>query len=275
MLCLTRYLGEMIGDLIRPCNRVWRFYLIVREIVEIVTCPYFVKGTDLYLRTLIQEHHEMYVEITGENLKPKHHRMLYFPEILRRNGPLVDVTALLSERKHRMGKMYAHIMNSRIDLPLSVSIKVQLQLCYQLMSFECEPCSVFTGVKKSLITCLESYQQFHALLPFNLLDTISTAQCVEINGTSYRKGMVVVLGLNDMLPEFGGIAHIVLQNDAVKFVIRKKITIDYRNHFCTYAVKDTNEFVYLSQSDFLSHVPLWQRTAVDDGEPVVSMKFAL
>ncbi|KAJ1521808.1 hypothetical protein ONE63_003443 [Megalurothrips usitatus] len=65
MLCCTRYLGEIVGDLVPEKNRVWKLYLIIREIVDIVTAPYFQDGVDIYLGALVQEHHELYLLFFG------------------------------------------------------------------------------------------------------------------------------------------------------------------------------------------------------------------
>ena len=79
MLCLARYLGQMVGDLVPAGNRVWKLYQIVREIVEILTCPFVEEGIDVYLSVLVQEHHEH--EYFGA-LKPKHHFLLHYAYLM-------------------------------------------------------------------------------------------------------------------------------------------------------------------------------------------------
>uniref|UniRef100_A0ABD2VVX8 Uncharacterized protein n=1 Tax=Trichogramma kaykai TaxID=54128 RepID=A0ABD2VVX8_9HYME len=39
LLCLTRYLGLMIGDLVSPDNPAWELYLLLRKIIRIITSP--------------------------------------------------------------------------------------------------------------------------------------------------------------------------------------------------------------------------------------------
>jgi len=93
-------------------------------------------------------------------------------------------------------------------------------------------------------------------------------------GTTYQTDMVVVIGC-DLYPVFAIIKHIVIQDNLVKFVLRQKETLSYRAHSCAYVVSDIMNYVFVSQDNFFSHVPLWQRTAVDDGAQLVSLRSAL
>ena len=43
MLCLTGYLGIMIGDLIPAENEYWKLYICLRKIVEVLTSPTLVE----------------------------------------------------------------------------------------------------------------------------------------------------------------------------------------------------------------------------------------
>lgn len=131
-LCLARYLGEMIGDLVPEGNGVWDFYLLVRGIAEILTCPFIENGVDKYLEIVVKEHHEMYLKYFG-SLQPKHHFSVHYSMLLKLLGPLVLLSALMCERFHRRGTMYARTSNSRVDLAFSVAIKYQLYLCERLM----------------------------------------------------------------------------------------------------------------------------------------------
>ena len=69
----------MVGDYIPEDEAVWCFFLVFREIVEILTAPYVNRNMVEYLRTIISEHHEMYISLFGCNLKSKYHYMLHYP----------------------------------------------------------------------------------------------------------------------------------------------------------------------------------------------------
>lgn len=275
MLCLGKYLGEMVGDLVPEGNGVWRLFLILREILEIVTCPVFENGVDLYLETLVQEHHELYLYYFG-NLKPKHHFMVHYGALLRRNGPLIHLSALMCERNHRRGKLYARVSNSRIDLGLSMALKFQLYLCERLMRRDNFDRDVRTTQK--CIVPLETLSHFNAFvptLPFNPDGDVVVVQSVEVFGTYYKVGMILVVKVGDLLPTFGKIVHILLRQNAVIFVTQVQSCVSYRSHICAYDVTDSAEFLCIEQSNLLYFTPLWLRTAVSDGRNVVSVKHLL
>lgn len=55
MLCLVWYFGIMIGDLVNKSNEVQQFYMILRQIIDLVTCKTIqLKCTGLH-STLISE----------------------------------------------------------------------------------------------------------------------------------------------------------------------------------------------------------------------------
>ncbi|KAE8739484.1 hypothetical protein FOCC_FOCC015014 [Frankliniella occidentalis] len=274
-LCLARYLGEMVGDLVPPDNMAWRYYLIMREILEIVTSPYFLKGTEDYLRVLIREHHELFVQLSG-HLRPKHHFMVHFPDIMKRNGPFINYSALLLERKHREGKMYARASNSRRNLPFSVAVKIQLRFAHHLMSFN--PTVTFKPVlkvRKVRISSLLNVNMFLEILPFPPNCVVSMTRAVDVLGTTYRINMVVIISSYDLFPVLGKIRHIILSNDGPMFVVQKLSSVCYRENICAFVVREVlDEYVYVSQKMFVSYLPLWQRTS-QAGEQVVSLRHSL
>lgn len=274
MLCLVRYLGLMIGDLVPVQNRVWEFYLVLREITEIVSAHYHVPGTDVYLGNLIQEHHEQYVALFGP-LKPKHHFTSHAAQQMRINGPLSRLDTLTSERKHRQGKLYARAMNSRINPPLSISIKLQLELSEHLLHLNGAPHESPQGVKKCRVQQLPNFQQYINFLPFHVGEVISTAKSVSSHGTVYKKNMIVVVSVHETYPTFGKIVCIIQDGVQYKFVINVLRTVCYQRHFCAYEVENSDHYIYVSQSDFISYVPLWARLSVMNGATMVALKCAV
>lgn len=273
MLCLARYLGEMIGDLVPEDCVIWKFYLLVREIVDIVTSPVFEPGVDLYLDILVKEHNEMYLLYFGA-LKPKQHFMVHYGRLLRRNGSLSLISALLCERNHRKGKAYARVCNSRINPAFSVAIKHQLYLCERLMRPENERPLKVTKLHAMQYRTLKNYESFANLYPLDPDAIVSVAESVEIHGTRYQNNMVLVVQVGSLLPTFGKIVHCVILEDSVLFVINVLKTVCYRGHICSYEVQTSCEWVCVKHSELLYYMPLWQRTYFD-GKQTVSIKHIL
>ncbi|KAE8737756.1 hypothetical protein FOCC_FOCC016777 [Frankliniella occidentalis] len=106
MLCLSRYLGEIIGDLVPENNPVWRLYLRMREILDIIMCPVVLPRVINYFGTVVQEHHELSIQYFGD-VKPKFHNLLHYGQLMKNNGPLVLIDAMPCERQHLIGKRYS------------------------------------------------------------------------------------------------------------------------------------------------------------------------
>lgn len=67
-------------------------------------------------------------------LKPKHHYMLHYSQVMRNVGPLWFVCCLRWEAKHKPFKQAARATNSRRNLPLTLAIKHQLNICARFLS---------------------------------------------------------------------------------------------------------------------------------------------
>ena len=77
--------GVIIGDCIPESDEYWDLYLHLKSVGEIINLRYFNKDFIDFLKTLITEHHELYVELFGEKLKPKFHFLLHYPRITIHN----------------------------------------------------------------------------------------------------------------------------------------------------------------------------------------------
>lgn len=101
MACLVRYLGLIIGDKIPQNNCAWEVFLLLKQIISIVTSRTIHESTPKLLKSLIEEHHSFYLEIFNNvTLKPKHHIITHYPEIMTTVGPLINISSMRFEAKH-------------------------------------------------------------------------------------------------------------------------------------------------------------------------------
>jgi len=87
-----------------------------------------------YLKYLISEHHDMYLSLFNSSLKPKHHFLLHYPNIILKAGPLIYLSCMRFEAKHKELKKNANNVQSRKNLPLTLAKKSQLNFLYRRMS---------------------------------------------------------------------------------------------------------------------------------------------
>lgn len=129
MLCLVRYLGLMIGDMIPPNNEHWKLYLVLRKLIGVLTSPRLTGGEIENLREVIQKHNALYISLFGA-LKPKMHFLLHYVTLMLLNGPVIHFSTLMFERKNKALKEMAICSTSNINLPQTIAIRHQLQQCY-------------------------------------------------------------------------------------------------------------------------------------------------
>ena len=217
----------------------------------------------------------MYLRYFGL-LKPKHHFLVHYGLLLKLLVPLFWLSALKCERFHRRGSIYGKVCNSKVDFPFSVAVKYQLYLCERLMRSENDrrPCKM-TFARNLHSYSLEFYHSFAKIIPFNGNDVVTDVKSLEVFGTTYAKNMVLVVRVDELLPVFGKIVHILVNENSVLFVINVLKNLFYRENTCAYGVSISNEWVCLRHSDLFYYLPLWQRTCATYGTKMVSVQHML
>ncbi|KAL0148647.1 hypothetical protein M9458_055974, partial [Cirrhinus mrigala] len=98
--CLLRLLPLLVGEKIaNPTeNEVWQLILQLRQIAELICAPVITVGQIAYLAVLIEEYIETRkMSFPSHPLKPKHHYMSHYPELIERFGPLIRLWTLRFE----------------------------------------------------------------------------------------------------------------------------------------------------------------------------------
>lgn len=221
MACLVRYLGLIIGDKIPENNCAWEVFLLLKQIISIVTSRTIHESTPKLLKSLIEEHHNSYLEVFDNiTLKLKHHIITHYPEIMTTVGPLINISSMRFEAKHRDFKKNANVVNSRVNITLTLAKKNQLQLCERFLSKRGVSDRITFGPHLN-----ETADPIHYLW-------------IEINGIKYLINRTVLLiSVDKPLPEFGLISSILSYGDKrIIFTLRKLFTIGYYSHIDAYQI---------------------------------------
>ena len=113
-------------------------------------------------------------------------------------GPLISFWSMRWESKHKPSKQGAHIVSARVNLPLTLAIRHQMQECYRFFSAKpfvsapvCGPCTYNCELRS-----LEHYSKFCKILPMVLLKKKSaiSVKWASLKGTKYELNMVIALG---------------------------------------------------------------------------------
>lgn len=248
----------IIGDCIPFGNTVWEMFLVLLQIIEIVTSE--VVNPDLMelLKTLIAEHHIMYISFFG-NLKPKHHLLLHYPRLLGRIGPLKNVSSIRFEGKHRQMKAAANAVSSRRNILYTMALKNQLIMCHRLLAKN--GFSSTTEIGSEDINFLQSkeYTVFAAFLNFNVpTNEYFATMWIKINGIKYAADLILVTDYVDFLPVFGVIHSIIVKQNPneVYFILNKLRTLVFNEHYLAYEIDKTNINLFCKQwTDLHSNFP--------------------
>lgn len=81
--------GLLIGNTVPEDDEFWHLYILHKKIVDFVMSPKIAVSHLEYFDTLISDHNKTYVNLTGEDLKPKFHHMTHYVRIILSTGPLV------------------------------------------------------------------------------------------------------------------------------------------------------------------------------------------
>ncbi|KAK3910221.1 Pre-mRNA-processing ATP-dependent RNA helicase PRP5 [Frankliniella fusca] len=112
-LLFLKLFGIVIGDQVPTDDDYWRLYIKLRELLDICLCKQTSPYQSLALKVLIAEFNMMYVEVTGDNLKPKFHHLVHYPSITEKTGPVALTSTQRFESKHKAVLQPAHACQSR------------------------------------------------------------------------------------------------------------------------------------------------------------------
>lgn len=282
MLCFVRYFGVMVGDLVPQNDLIWEFYLSLRKILDIIFAPSYVLGTEDNLKTLIETHHELYLECFRMQLRPKYHYMLHYFYLCLLLGPLLHLSSMRWESKHRELKQIAKATCCRKNLPLTLIKKYLLKLGFMFISG--------TGFKMNFELGLCLPEPRENVDPENIIDefvnvdpAIRQFECVKwarLNGTYFRIGMVLHVDFSIDYPAFAVIDRILylgLNHDfepQIVFLCHRLVTTLFNPHYHAYEVTESAEWLAISYQDVLSTEPLMMRV-LPQGGAYVSTRYLL
>ncbi|XP_066599984.1 uncharacterized protein [Prorops nasuta] len=257
MLCLVRYFGLIIGDLVPVGNNTWRLWILLREIICIIYSSTISNETCKLLSNLVSEHHELYLQLFHKNLKPKHHFLVHYPFIIRKYGPIKYLSSLRFEAKHRHLKNICSNITSRINAPRSNAIKHQMQQNYHFLQFEgfSNFCDYGSALGKELRHD-ENYIKYKHKLPNNINVNYHLVDWITVYGTKYQKDMVVTIDNDRVFLIFAKIKHILLTEDKeIIFVVLKISTVSFIDHIHAYEVVQGNSWEVINRNNLIHYSP--------------------
>ena len=277
MLCFVKLFGVIVGDLVSSTNRFWKLYILLRQILDIALAKRLSGNIALILKVLIEEHHQLYIDLTKETLKPKFHIFDHSPEIFLQSGPLSNLSSIRFEARHRELIGPASVNMCRANICHSVAVKNQLSMCYRFLENESILPTMLVG--SATVLKLDATVRFYSLLPSEIRDIGEwvSVNWVEYKGTTFKPKMFLIIGAEDLTPIFGEITNVLVFNqmpDSPIFICNCYTTLGLNDHVLGYEVELTREQVSVKPRDLLDPLPVYAYMMAN-GERYIILRYSI
>lgn len=189
--CLLHHLPFILFDLkSHTLSRdVWD---CLQSMLKIVTICYSSKISETDLKELeycVKSHLDKMIEVFGITLKPKHHFMTHYTNIIRKVGPLVHMSTLRFETKHKEFTKIAKSTNNYRNINKTLGIRYQESLLSRSYYVD----QIEHG-KLRLPKC-DFFTEFGYLLEdFENRSVILQTRYLKINSHYYESGLFIKNG---------------------------------------------------------------------------------
>ncbi|XP_034255474.1 uncharacterized protein LOC117653729 [Thrips palmi] len=281
MTLFIRIFGLIVYDMVPEGDPFYDLYLLLNDITSILNAKGLPKDASVILSHKMEEHHKLYVELTKEDLKPKHHLGTHYPRKLKLMGPYYLFSTIREEAKHREARMVANACMSRVNLSRTVAIKHQLNFAYRCVSKSSirqlmthGPCHFINLVD------LETFPSFSLTLPDHIfkepMQTVTT--WATYKGTTYAPKQILVFDVDDIgLFKFAELELIIVCEEKPLFLCSALNTIGYFSGVRGYEVEHTDNVINwfaIEQEKLLDPIPL-PLYQMSSGEKIVVLKYTL
>jgi len=265
---LLKYLPLILGNLVSPENEHWKFLLHLSHLVDLILAPRFTRNMVYYLKAVIADHLSMFVELYGgaggkARLRPKHHFLVHFPNIILNSGPLVGMSCLRYEMKNSFFKRSAHIVCNFTNSCQTLAYRHQQRALYSLLSGEYRRNTVTVSLQRTVPICsLQFSQLLCQMLGVEGTDDISVATKLSVASTKYTEGQFLLVGEDGEsgLPQFGRIQMFVSHADSDDWhiVTQCVTTVEFSAHVHAYCIcyHKPETFSLFGISELLDYHPL-------------------
>lgn len=258
MKALVKMFGFIVGDLVPKGHPAWKLWIFIREILCILTKINLTPDDIEKLKKLIKSHHSLYLQLC-DHLRPKFHLLIHYIRILIKVGPLLPLSCMRFEGKHKQFTDHAKVITSRRNICYSLALKNQLMFSERLAAnrgfetdIECGP---------AYDTTLQSLDDVNKFSPFisQLLfdEKYSSMSWVKVHGTKYTIDVALNISREETAQtNFVQIKYILMNSlNEVFFIFKQLKTVQFVAHYHAFRVVDTEKWGIFSQTDLVDYKP--------------------
>lgn len=127
----------------------------------------------------------------GITLTPKMHFLLHYPEIIREMGPVVYMSMMRFESKHKSLKNISKTANNFKNITQTISNRNEAQFVYNGFTYKNE--FEFGKSTKASLTDFDDNDKIILAPIFNQNETQNEIQWFKMNSITYRRGFAIVI----------------------------------------------------------------------------------
>jgi hypothetical protein len=236
----------------------WFLYELLREIWDMLYCDYPRRSWLSTLEESIKEFIQLFQTIFPEQFTPKFHFLLHAARNTAKYGPLKRQMNLRYEAKHHLLKQIANRCNNFINLPCTISRRVQLRQCYELMDLNALKSDGVSGRfrtrrTKSFKRTIQKALLYDKLFSYG--EFIQYVKWVIIDNVKYKIGDFFVLDLlgGEEIPLFVEIKYIIYVEKEWRFIVHCYDTVMFKQNLWCYEVSPSDLNMVVDKNEFLTH----------------------
>ena len=240
---LLRFLPFFVGDLIQNYeDELWKLCLQLREIENYICAPVISRAQVAYLQILINEYIENRFKLFPlVPLKPKHHYLVHYPELILKFGPLIRLWAMRFEAKHSYFKRCICAAQNYINVTLTMAERHQmLQAMYSSSTRFPGVYEMAKGLPFYCDSYCDSIQGAVKSLNFSGRST-SVSDRITVRGIAYKRDDYVIVDTSDIgYSCFAIITMILLHKGNLVYFLVQLVDTVYEYNFGLYEVKENS-----------------------------------
>lgn len=197
-------------------DKMLNLILKLRRIIRIIMAPLISREGVSLLRYLISDHHQLYINLTCNNLTPKFHHILHYPHAIEQLGPLKNFWCMRLEAKHRFSKIVGKNSYNFKNIAKSVAKRLSLNMAFSINSSKGDGIMQikFGGGVRIRLDELKGNFDF-SLLNIGSEEIILSIEFVSAKGTIISRHKYFILGSNENQLQFCQVELCFVHDDQV------------------------------------------------------------
>ena len=255
IMCLVRLFGLLFGEYFSVGDSKWAVWQMMKQLSDFALAVRLTQQDLIEFQSVCESFVQHSIsQFTGINVTPKMHYILHYPKLVRQYGPLSFYSSMCHEALHFVNKKCAATCGNFKNVQFTMARKYQLKAVY-LRNMPNVLDTMLNVKEESLSNFLKtnSLPEGH---PFVIESPIFVADSLNADSVQYKRGLLVVVTIQDQFPVFSRILNILKQRSIHYLHCQRLQTCDFDKHRQSFVLSETSEVIVLTPTELLDHKPI-------------------